>query len=145
LTKNNRSARKARGYLYQALKLNKAINEDIAEMVRLRELATCIPSLTEAKASGSGTSDKIGSIAAMLADLDASIKSKTGSLLSLKHIIRERTEKITDDILRLVLQKRYLDFQEFEDIAYDLNYTFEGIMRLHAKALEELKKTKHLK
>ena len=43
--------------------------------------------------------------------------------------------EVPDTTLRTLLTKRYLNFEKWEKIAVDLNYSWRQVMRLHGQAL----------
>ena len=147
IAKNKNSAREVRLpailYLKKAFELNKKIDADIAELVRLQEQSTCIPStsnLSQDKAACGNMIDITGNTATRIADLEKLIKSKIDRLVDIKQVISNCIEKISAETMRLILQKRYLSFQEWDEIADDLNYTLRHTMRLHALALQEIER-----
>lgn len=44
--------------------------------------------------------------------------------------------------MRLVMQRRYLNYQKWEQIMIALNYSWRGMHKLHSKALEMIIKAK---
>ena len=40
--------------------------------------------------------------------------------------------------MRLVMQRRYLNYQKWERIAAELNYTWQHVHKLHAKGLNSI-------
>ena len=47
---------------------------------------------------------------------------------------------VNDDALKLLLIKRYMSNKTFEQIAYEMNYSYMHICRLHGRALQEIQK-----
>ena len=127
----------AKQYLQQSFKLNAKINANLLELERLRALSTCVasPDLSKDKVQTGSVTDRIGNTVAKIVDLEILIIDETDRLVDLKREIRERLEAIEDDDLRLVLQKRYVNFQKWEQIAVDMNYGYQWIHKLHKRAL----------
>jgi hypothetical protein len=132
----------AKQYLRQALRLNEKIDANMLELERLRALATAVssPDLSQDRVRASGVSDRIGNIVAKIVDLEEKINAEIDKFVGLKKEIRERLSMMPDDDLRLILQKRYINFQKWEQIAVDMNFTFQWVHVLHKRALNEFKK-----
>jgi hypothetical protein len=52
--------------------------------------------------------------------------------------IRNKINSLDNVKLQAILQKRYLNYQKWEQIALDMNYHINHIWRLHKKALKFL-------
>ena len=72
--------------------------------------------------------------------LEAKINTEIDKLVDLKEEIKSWIEKIPDENLRLILQKRYVNLQKWEEIAVDLDLSFRRITQLHGSALSALQK-----
>jgi hypothetical protein len=129
----------AKQYLQQSFRLNTKIDANQMELERLRALAESVPSpdLSKDRVQTSGAGDRIGGIVAKIVDLEAVIKTEILKFVDLKREIRERIDGIEDDDLRLILQKRYINFQKWEQIAVDMNYGFQWVHKLHKRALNK--------
>jgi hypothetical protein len=136
---------KAKQYLQQAKRLDARISANMLEAERLRALATSIPSpgLSQDRVQASGAPDRIGGIVAEIVELETEISAEIDRLVGLKAEIRERIGMMADDDLKLILQKRYLNFQKWEQIAVDMGYNYRWVLKLHNKALREFEKLGH--
>lgn len=128
----------AKQYLQQSFRLNAKIDANQMELERLRALATSIPSpdLSQDRVQGGTVSDRIGNTVAKIVDLEAKINVEIDQFIDLKREIRTRIDEINDDDLRLVLKNRYLNFQKWEQIAVDMNFTYRHVTRLHGEAIQ---------
>lgn len=59
-------------------------------------------------------------------------------MLIVKSEVLETVYQVQDWRLQEVLKRRYVDMQSFEQIAYNMNYAWRQIMRLHKKGLQEV-------
>ena len=74
----------AKEYLSQYRYINININNKIAQQERLRELATCVSPSSDGCGHNSGVSDKVGSLCAKIADLDAEINAEIDKLVDVQ-------------------------------------------------------------
>ncbi len=65
-------------------------------------------------------------------ELDAQIDALVDKKLEIASVISQ----IRNVTYRLIMEKRYLTFCRFEEIAVDLHYCIRMVQRMHAKALE---------
>ena len=128
----------AKQYLGQSFRLNAKIDANKMELERLRALAESVPSpdLSQDRVQTSGVNDRIGSTVVKIVDLEAVIQGEIDHFVDLQKEIRACLDKITDDTLKVILQKRYLNFQKWEQIAVDLECTFQWVHVLHKRALK---------
>ena len=135
---------KAKKYLEQRFYIKAKIKANKDELERLRELAESMPSSDWSREGGNITgfaADRIGNAVAKIVDLESAINDEIAGFVDLEHDIRKRITALNDDPLRLVLQKRYINFQTWEQIAEDLNFSFQWIHILHKRALNEVERT----
>jgi len=128
----------AKQYLQQAFQLNKMIDADRFELIRLRELAESIPSTLQVgeHIQASGQADHVGNLMAKIVDLEMKIQAEINQYIDMKREIRERICQINDHKLKLILQKRYINFQTWEEIAYEFRKEVRWIFELHKRALK---------
>lgn len=62
------------------------------------------------------------------------------NLIDKKKNIKKTIDKLGNDKEKLVLHKRYINFQTFESIAEDLDISSRQVYKIHKKTLEKLKK-----
>lgn len=125
----------AKEYLSQYRYINININNKIAQQKRLRELATCVSPSSDGCGHNSGVSDKVGSLCAKIADLDAEINAEIDKLVDVQKDIMHTIGKVDDERYRIILTERYIDCKTFEQIADDIHYSYMQIFRLHGQSL----------
>ena len=129
----------AKEYLSQYRYINININSKIAQQQRLRELATCVSPSSDGGGHNSGVSDKVGSLCAKIADLDAEINAEIDNLIDMQKDIMQTIGKVDNECLRTILTERYINCWTFEQIADDIHYSYKQTCRLHGKALIKVK------
>lgn len=129
----------AKEYLSQYRMLNARIDAKLAQAERLRHLAQ--------SAGGQGNSggvhstqprDRVGELTAKIVDLESEINSEIDTLVDLEREIRGCIAKITNENQRAVLEMKYINGWTLVQIAVVLNYSLDGIKKIHKRALESV-------
>lgn len=129
----------AKEYLSQARLLDERISAKIQQVTSLNELATsATSSLTGMPHSPNRQKSKMADTIDKIIDLQAEINRDIDALVDLKHEIMQRIKAIPNFEYQLLLEKRYLCFIAWEQIAIDMGYSIQHIFRLHDLALKEL-------
>ena len=126
----------AKEYLRQIELLDSLINCKLEEVDNLKALTTKITTtLKQDVVSSSGSQDKLGDIVAKIVDYEAEIDQMIDELIDRKREISNIIEKVSDPDQLKVLCKRYLLFEPWEQIAWELGYTYRHTTRIHGDAL----------
>ena len=132
-------------WLSQAYRLDQRINSKIDQMEHLRALATRITShISDTPVSGSHNDHKMEDTIVKIIDLENNINMNIDRLVDLKHDIMEAITAVEEPDLQLLLEKRYLNFQTWEQIAVDMNYSIDYVYKLHRQALDKVKIAKRV-
>jgi hypothetical protein len=130
----------AKEYLRQAYWLNAQINDDLAEAAQLRALAISVPS-RQIKISKRGdkshASSRTAAVIQKITLLENRINAEIDEFIDLQSEIRTKITAMPPGAHQTVLQKRYLNFKRWEQIAVEMNYTYRNIMYLHGEALRK--------
>ena len=124
----------AKQFLSQAYRLDKRIErrtEDIARMRARMEKATV--QLTGMPRGGSGADWTDVSIRVL--EYEASVKAEIAELCRVKQMIREAIDAVEDARYRELLELRYIVGMRWEQIAVEMNYSFDRIKHMHGEAL----------
>ena len=129
---------KAKEYLSQAYRLDKRINSKLDQIASLSELATkCTSTLTglprNPNRGGSTVADAIGNVI----DLQVEINNDIDRLVDLKRDISGIIKTVGNTEYQTLLEKRYLCFLSWEQIAVDMKYDLRYLHKLHSRALRE--------
>ena len=76
-------------------------------------------------------------------DLENEISADMLQLINLKREITETINKVENDEYKTILEKRYLCWLTWEQIAVDLNYSVMHIHRMHGEALKAVVVPEH--
>lgn len=117
--------------------ISKQIESRYEELQHLKDNAVRItPAYSLAPGSGSGQKQESAII--RIVDMEMAINDDIANLVAALQEVRALVALVDDDIPRLVLHKRYLCYQKWEQIAADLNYSWQWIHKMHGRALREI-------
>ena len=129
----------AKEYLSQARYLDARINSKIRQVADLNELATkATTTLTGMPHNPNHGRSTMADCVAKIVDLQTEINADIDALVDLKRSILETIKAVTNVEMQTILEKRYLCFQSWEQIAASMNYDIRWLYRLHGKALKEV-------
>ena len=126
----------AREYLSQAYRLDQRIQSKKNQIVSLENVATsCTSAITGMPRDPSPTVSPMADAVCKIVDIKNDLKDELTQLLIYKISILELIRDVTDIEYKLILEKRYLCYQQWEEIACDLNYSVSWVLKLHRKSL----------
>lgn len=129
----------AKEYLSQAFIVDVDINTKLDQLDRLNALATkATTTFSEVPFTGTPDPHRREDIIVKIIDLEDRIKEEMRKLVDLKSDIMTAIAKIEEPEQRIVLEKRYLEFKKWEDIAVEMNRSLRSIYRLHGEALKNV-------
>lgn len=127
-------------YLSQAKFLDQRINSKIQQVAALNDLATKATStLTGMPRNPNHATSSMEDVIAKIIDLQAEINNDIDTLVDLKRSLSKTIKTVDSPEYQTVLEKRYLCFQSWEQIAVEMGYDLRWLYRIHGKALEEVK------
>lgn len=127
-------------YLSQAKFLDQRINSKIQQVAALNDLATKATStLTGMPRNPNHATSSMEDVIAKIIDLQAEINNDIDTLVDLKRSLSKTIKAVDSPEYQTVLEKRYLCFQSWEQIAVEMGYDLRWLYRIHGKALEEVK------
>jgi DNA-directed RNA polymerase specialized sigma subunit len=129
----------AKEYLGQAYRLDQRINSKLEQVGSLSDLATKVTTTLSymPKNPNYATSNMADSIVKIV-DLQAEINHDIDCLVDLKREIVKVIKGVDNTEYQTLLEKRYLCFETWEQIAVDMNYSIQHIYRLRDKALAKV-------
>lgn len=126
----------AKEYLSQARYLDLRINSKIQQVASLNDLATKATStLTGMPHNPNHATSTMEETIAKIIDLQAEINSDIDRLVDLKQEITATIKAVGNSEYQTILEKRYLCFLPWEQIAVDMGYSIRNVQILHGKAL----------
>lgn len=129
----------AKEYLGQARFLDMRINSKIQQVASLNELATkCTATISDMPGNPNCGGSRMADAVIKIIDLQEEINRDIDKLVELKRDIMEVIRAVPNVEYQTVLEKRYLCFSAWEQIAVDMNYSIQHIHRMHSAALNEI-------
>ena len=126
-------------YLKQAMYLDALINSKVRQAEHLRSLATKVTTTySDQGVSSEHDNKRLEKTIAKIIDLEREINDDIDTLIDLKIEITAIISQVTDIKQRLILEKRYLDFESWEQISCDLKYNIRHIRRLHNESIKKI-------
>lgn len=121
------------GYQY----LNQRINRLLLEQQQWRELATRVSPNLSGMPRGGGRGGAQGAISKIV-DLETEINAEIDKLVEKRKEIEGIIRAVEDNILRTLLEYRYINGKKWEEIALMMGYDYRYIFKIHGKALSLL-------
>lgn len=134
----DRNKMTAKQYLSQAYRLDERINSKLEQLGQLKMMATNITSnLSEICVQKTHNNHQMEDTIVKIVEQEQEIDDEIDALVDLKAEIRHMVDKVPGIDHRLLLEKRYLVFEDWSQIAMDLNWSVQHTFRLHNEALRE--------
>ena len=128
-------------FLRQYTNANNSINTKLDQISQLRSLATKSTTvLSDSKVSSGISHDKIPKIVAKIIDMERQVDEEIDALQDIKKSVIDVIYNIDDAKLREVLERRYINDQKWEQIAFEMGYDIRWIYRMHGQALCRIQK-----
>lgn len=129
----------AKQFLKQARYLDERINTKIGQVSSLHDLATkATATLSDMPGSPTRNTHRMEDIIIKILMLENEINNDIDHLVDLKESILAVINAVDDEECRLLLEKRYLNLESWEDIAAEMCTGIDNIYRLHNKALKKI-------
>ena len=134
----------AKEYLLQARYLDNRIASKREQIQNLNDLATkCTTTWSDMPRSQNTGRSRMADCVIQIIDLENEISADMLQLINLKREITETINKVENDEYKTILEKRYLCWLTWEQIAVDLNYSVMHIHRMHGEALKAVVVPEH--
>lgn len=129
----------AKQYLMQAFRMKRKIEYLQEDILRLEAAATdCSPNLTGMPHNPSPSHSRMADIVCKIIDRKDELKKKVDELAQLSAEIQLTISQLDNADHRIILYKRYIESEAWQDIAITMGYSERQIYRFHAAALNEL-------
>lgn len=127
-------------FLHQIEMYDSLVDAKIGERDKLWELATKITVPTDKEAiQTSGVSDKVGNIAAKLADVERELDAIIDEYLDIKKECISFIEELADKPIEYrVIHKHYVQYKTFVEIEQEEGYSYQGIIKIKERALKRI-------
>lgn len=127
----------AKEYLSQAYRLDQRINSKLDQVASLNDLATKATStLTGMPRNPNRATSTMADAVVKIVDLQSEINHDIDCLVDLKHDIVTLIKAVDNTEFQTLLEKRYLCYMSWEQIAVDMNYSIHHLYKMHTWALD---------
>ena len=128
-------------YLCQISRLDRMIQNKLAEISQLRELAISVSAVkNEERVQTTPNFDKIGTAYCKIEEMEEKLDNLIDEFVDKKNLIISQIDKIENETYYEILFARYIEKKTFEKIADEMNYSFRNTTRLHGRALREFER-----
>ena len=125
-------------YLQQISRLDRMIQNKLAEISQLRELAMSVSAVkNEERVQTTPNFDKIGTAYCKIEEMEEKLDKLIDEFVDKKNLIISQIDKIENETYYEILFARYIEKKTFEKIADEMNYSFRNTTRIHGRALRE--------
>lgn len=125
----------AKEWLNRGFRLDAEINQlEQAKRNMLDTLTNTTPNYSGEVVSGSRNPHKYDAYVEYCEKIDRRIDD----LYAIKEEIQDAIAMVPDSTQRIVLISRYINFKTWEQIAVNLSYSRQGVLKIHASALKEI-------
>lgn len=129
----------AKDYLLQARYLDERITSKTQQIASLNDLATrCTSTFSDMPRNPNHGGSRLEDCIIKIIDLEDSLKKDIEKLVDLKREIMGVIKAVPNVEYQTLLEKRYLCFITWKQIAVDMNYSMQHIHRMHSSALKEI-------
>ncbi|MDL2205815.1 DUF1492 domain-containing protein [Eubacteriales bacterium OttesenSCG-928-N13] len=127
----------AKEYLGQAYRLDQRINSKLHQVESLRSLTQKVTtSYGSEPVSHTRNVSSLEDTIIRIIEAEGELNSQIDKLVQLKMEIAVNIDKVRNESYRLILEKRYLCFEQWDQIAQDMNYSRRWVLNRHERAVE---------
>jgi DNA-directed RNA polymerase specialized sigma subunit len=132
---------KAQEYLFQISKIDKLIENKIAEMEHWKAVATSTTTFSEGdRVQSSGSKQKMADAVCRYLQMEDEINVAIDRLIDMKQEVISTIEQLPSVDEYDVLHKRYVQQNTLQDVANILGMSYSNITTIHGRALVHLQK-----
>jgi hypothetical protein len=131
-------------FMWQYLDAQREINAKLDKIRRLREQACKVTQALNPDKVQSSQDNRIERVMAQIADMSVEIEQDVKLLRDKQKAVTEAIREVTDSKQRIVLYRRYINGEKWEEIAVNMHLDYRWILRVHGKALEHLTIERHI-
>jgi len=129
----------AKEYLGQAYRIDHRINSKLEQVESLSSLATKVTTtMSDMPRNHNSSHSTIEETIGKIIDLQTEINMDIDQLVDLKREIVSIIKSIENKEYQTLLEKRYLCFLSWAQIAVDMGYSIENVFKAHSRALSQV-------
>lgn len=128
-------------YLNQAKNLDERIRTKADQIRSLHELAERATVTLSDMPRGPGNINGLDNIITKIVTLEESIQADMDQLVDIRGDINAAIGSVDNDDYRLILEKRYILRESWDEIADELHMSRRSVLRAHGNALSKISET----
>lgn len=125
-----------------AMYAQRTLEGELYKLQELRSLAQKITPVYSQAPGGSGSGKALENSVAKIVEQERVVASCCDELCEQLDEVRALVALLPVGPMRLVMQRRYLNYRKWEQIMIELDYSWRGMHKLHNKALEMIMKSR---
>lgn len=126
-------------YLNRAHQIENRISAKAEQIEMLRSLVTKVTAtISDTKVQSTPPPSRMEEIITKIMDLEEELKTDMDELISIKSEVMKTVKLVPEPELQLLLEKRYLYYEKWEDIAIEMGISVQHMFRLHGEALKKV-------
>lgn len=127
----------AKEYLGQAYRLDQRINSKLQQIGSLRSLTQKVTASFDGEVvSHTRNVTSLEDAIIRLMEAEEELNSQIDRLVDTKISIGKLIDQVHNESYRLILEKRYLCFMQWDQIAADMHYSRRWVLNKHERALD---------
>lgn len=131
----------AKTYLNKIRLLDIKINDGLEEMAHLKAMATKVTAAMDGEVvSSSKSPDKLTDVVAKIIKLQEDLNRDVDKYVDIKQEALDLLNSIENPAHYKILYSRYVLYKTWEQIACELDFTYQWVCKLHGVALLEFEK-----
>lgn len=124
-------------YLLQVKDSETRVDDLLEERARLKALREKITSSWSVdRVSGTHKQDKIGDITVKIEKIEAQLDIAVDFFVDKEREVRGVIDQVKNRDYGRILRKRYLNYKTWEQIACEMNFSYQWVCELHKRALK---------
>lgn len=124
-----------------AMYAQRTLEGELDKLQELRSLAQKITPVYSQTPGGSGSGKTLENSVAKIVEQERVVAASCDELCEQLAEVRALVALLPVGPMRLVMQRRYLNYRKWEQIMIELDYSWRGMHKLHNKALEMIVKS----
>lgn len=131
----------AKEYLNQAYRMEQRVKSKLDQIEALRSMASSVTSsLGTEPVVHTRNHTSMQDTVIRIMEAEQELNAEIDALVDIKRDIKQTIDLIPDVTLRLVLEKRDLCFQKWEQIAVDMYYSLRSVQEKHREAVRAVQR-----
>lgn len=127
----------AKEYLSQAYLVDHRIDSKLEQLSELKDLSEkATATISDMPGSATRNVHRLEDVIANMIDLQNEINDDIDGLVNLKREIMQQIKTVPSPEYQLILERRYMSYKPWEQIAVEIGYSLHYLYKMHSAALQ---------